>query len=91
MVDDAGMPPDVLEDLCLAVVNDVALAEQVWDEIPPVLRILTVLRHRELTDKLWHVIPDSIKCATIVADDDEIDAMVRQVIHDYVFPADAGF
>jgi hypothetical protein len=74
----------VTEQECLELVNDVSVAEEHWDEIPPVLQILTVLRHRELTQRLWHVLPDSMKCFTIAADDDEIDALVRQVVHDYV-------
>jgi hypothetical protein len=74
---------EAAEAQALAVVNDVGLAEQCWEDLPAVLQILTVLRHRELTERLWHVLPDAFRCL-VWEDDAHIDAMVRRVIHDYV-------
>jgi hypothetical protein len=70
------------------VIADVELAEQVWDTLPPVMQMLTVLSHRELLTRktitgntLMDTWPDSF---TRERTDEEIDRMVRDVVHDYV-------
>ena len=68
----------------VAIVGDVALAEQYWDEMPPALKLLTVMRHREMAEKLAHILPDSMKRFAAQADDATLDAMVRKVCHDFV-------
>jgi hypothetical protein len=49
---------DATEAMYLCIVNDVELAEAMWDELPGVLRLLTVLAHRELTQRLWQICVD---------------------------------
>jgi hypothetical protein len=74
--------------MCLAVINDVELAEQMWPDLPPVLQMLTVLRHRELLTRktisgntLMDSWPDSL---TRERTDEDIERMLRGVVHDYV-------
>jgi hypothetical protein len=78
---------EATEALALAVVADVELAEQMWPDLPPVLQMLTVLAHRELLTRktvtgatLMDTWPDSF---TRERTDEEIDRMVRAVVHDY--------
>jgi hypothetical protein len=82
---------DGMKAMYLSVVNDVELAEECWEELPDVLRLLTVLRHRELTQRFWHNLSDSMKCFCIAADDETLAAMAKTVIHDYVYPELSGF
>jgi hypothetical protein len=68
----------------IAIVSDIKLAEQFWDEMPPALKLLTVMRHRELAEKLDHILPESMKTFAAQADDAAKDAMVRTVCRDVV-------
>jgi len=79
---------EVAESLCLAIVNDVELAAEVWDTLAPVLRMLTVLAHRELLTRrtvsgttFMEEWPDSL---TRERSPQEIERMVRNVVRDYV-------
>jgi hypothetical protein len=79
---------EAMEALCLAVIADVELAEEVWDTLPPVMHYLVVMRHRELLTRptasgntLMDVLPDGI---TRERTGEEIDRIIRGVVRDYV-------
>ncbi|MGO9154792.1 hypothetical protein [Mycobacterium sp.] len=89
------MPPNMpsetareaTEALCLAVIADVELAEQVWDTLPPVMHYLVVMAHRELltrkTDSgsTWmDVLPDWL---TRERTDEDVQRIIGGVVHDY--------
>jgi hypothetical protein len=85
---------EATEAMCLAVIADVELAEQMWPDLPPVMQMLVVLAHRELMTRktvtgrtLMDTWPDSF---TREMTDEEIDRMVRGVVHDYVYPELSG-
>ncbi len=67
----------------IAIVNDVDLAEQHWEELPDFLKLLTVLRHPELSEELWHVLSEEMRSFVIWSNDETRDAVVRQVVNDY--------
>jgi hypothetical protein len=49
-----------------------------------VLQILVVMKHRSMSQKLWHVLPDGFQ-RLAWADDEKIDNIVRGVIRAYVY------
>jgi hypothetical protein len=79
---------DATEALCLAVIADVELAEQMWPDLPPVMQMLVVLAHRELLTRktvtgntLMDTWPDSF---TRERTAEETEVMIRGVVRDYV-------
>jgi hypothetical protein len=91
MVDSPNTPSDTAreatEALCLAVIADVELAEQVWDSLRPVMHYLVVMRHRELLTRrtatgntLMDVLPEGI---TRERTGEEVERIIRGVVHDY--------
>ncbi len=79
---------EAMEALCLAVIADVELAEEVWDSLPPVMHYLVVMAHRELLTRptasgttLMDVLPEGI---TREVTDEELDRTIRGVVRDYV-------
>jgi hypothetical protein len=84
-----------MEAMYLSIVNDVELAEQMWDELPGVLKLVVVFRHYhelaerpELAERLDRIL-GSMKPTE--SDDEALAAMVKTVIHDYVYPELSGF
>jgi hypothetical protein len=79
---------EAMEALCLAVIADVELAEQVWDSLPPVMHYLVVMAHPELLTRktitgrtLMDVLPESLTCERT---DEDTQRIIRSVVHDYV-------
>jgi hypothetical protein len=79
---------EAAESMCLAVIADVELAEQVWDTLPPVMMYLVVMRHRELLTRktitgrtLMDVLPESL---TREITDEDTQRIIRSVVRDYV-------
>jgi hypothetical protein len=77
-----------MEALCLSVIADVELAEQVWDSLPPVMHYLVVMAHRELLTRptasgrtLMDVLPEGI---TRERPGEDIDQVISSVVRDYV-------
>jgi hypothetical protein len=68
----------------ISIVNDITLAELYWDELPGVLRLLTVLRHDELAERMWESLSEEMKSFVIWSDAATRDAVVRQVVNDYL-------
>jgi hypothetical protein len=79
---------EAMEALCLAVIADVKLAEEVWDTLPPVMHYLVVMAHRELLTRktitgstLMETLPEGI---TRERTDEDIQRIIRGVVRDYV-------
>jgi hypothetical protein len=66
------------------IVNDIELAEQYWPEMPLCLKLLTVMRHRELAERSSDVLSPAMKRFVEQATDETLDTMVRSVVRDYV-------
>jgi hypothetical protein len=66
------------------IVSDIELCEEYWHEMAPCLKLLAVMRHRELAEKLAHILPDAMKTFAEQADEQAKDAMVRKVCRDFV-------
>ncbi len=79
---------EAMESLCLAVIADVELAEEVWDSLPLVMHYLVVMAHRELLTRptasgrtLMDVLHPAI---TREMADEELDRTIRTVVRGYV-------
>jgi hypothetical protein len=67
------------------IVSNVELAEKHWDTMPGFLKLLTVLRHRELAERLPpDVLGPTLNRYVMSRDDEQRAAMVAQVVADYV-------
>jgi hypothetical protein len=83
----SGAAAEATEALCLAVIADVELAEQVWDTLPPVMHYLVVMAHPELLTRktitgrtLMDVLPEGLTCERT---DEDTQRIIRSVVHDY--------
>lgn len=68
----------------IAIVSDIKLTEEYWDDLLPALKLLAVMRHAELAERLDGILPAAMKTFAAQADDEEKDRMVRRVCRDVV-------
>ena len=66
----------------ISIVNDIELAREHWDTMPNWLRLLTVLRHREMAQRCSDVLGPALCRFVESSDEAPLDAMVRNVIGD---------